>query len=95
MRVRVPVAHAPSHVLDLLLSSAVDQMLQNMDKTSTLETSTQELSQQANAFRSTARRTRKKMCWQNAKMYLALGGGCLVFILVIGFASGWFGGGES
>jgi len=68
----------------------VDQMLQNMDKTANLETSTQELAQQANAFRSTARRTRKKMCWQNAKMYLALSGTCLIFLLIVGWASGWF-----
>ena len=72
----------------------VDVMIANMEKTSALETSTADLASQANAFRSTARRTRKKMCWQDAKLKLMLGGVCFLIILIVGFSTGILGGGS-
>ena len=69
-------------------------MIENMEKTSALESSSAELTQQANAFRVNARRTRRKMWWQDFKMKLAIGGGCFLFVLILMWSWGWFGGGD-
>ncbi|KAL3927024.1 MAG: hypothetical protein SGPRY_003015 [Prymnesium sp.] len=87
-----------------VMQQNVDQMLENMEKTSSLESSTAELAQQAlhpslvpsiDDSHEQCYDSWKKMWWQNFKMKLAIGGGCLLFLLILAWSWGWFGGGDS
>eukprot|EP00966_Prymnesium_polylepis_P028333 655620-Prymnesium_polylepis.1 len=68
------LSHVQNQVNEVreVMQQNVDVMLENMEKTTALESSSAELANQANAFRVNARRTRKKMWWQNFKMKLAI-----------------------
>ena len=75
-----------------VMQENVGQMLNNMDRASNLETASSELANQARSFQKTARKTKRKMWWNNLKMKLVIGGGLLVLLLIILASSGAFSG---
>ena len=76
-----------------VMQQNVNQMLDNMDKTQHLETTTQELADTAKSFHRTAVKARRHFWLQNLKFKVAVGAGLLVGLIIILAASGAFNGG--
>ena len=76
-----------------VMQDNIGQMLSNIERSQTLESTTEGLAQTATQFNRAARSTRKHFWWQNFKVKLALGGGCLLLLIIILASSGAFSGG--
>ena len=75
-----------------VMQQNVNQMLENMDRTQHLETTTQELASTAKSFHKTAVKARRHFWLQNLKFKAAVGGALLIGLIIILAASGAFNG---
>ena len=99
---RVAVAKGTSRVdavqqqidgVKTVMQDNIGQMLSNIERSQTLESTTEGLAQTATQFNRAARSTRQALLVAKLQVKLALGGGCLLLLIIILASSGAFSGG--